>query len=94
MREVTAKEVEDLVMGNYTGDPDLDLWEEMEEVTGASRRWHTRVTTVFSSPELGFVSVKWDRANTEVQEHEFWAQVPKKVKKVPVTTYVWKEVSE
>lgn len=93
MRKLTSEEVEMLICEGG-GEVDGCEWEEMEEISGGRRRWSVETTTVFSSPDLGFVSLEWNKAATECQEHEFWAQTPKKVERVPVTAYVWKEVSE
>ena len=93
MRKLTSEEVEMLTL-EEGGLVDGQEWVLVEEVEGSHRRWSTGIKTIFETPSGEFVSLKWDRGNTEVQEHGFWAQTPKKVKKVPVTTYVWREVSE
>lgn len=82
---LSEKEVETLV---FEGHPDLELKESKE---GPEHRWFRQIYEIFQQKSTGkYFRIAWHRALTEMQENEFFDQVPVEVEPVQVvaTDYI------
>lgn len=82
-------EVRGLIYEEY----DHSCIQAVDSVVINEGRWTNTVMKVFTIPTITRTfTVYYDRALTEIQEDEFWEQIAREVKPVPITKLEWREV--